>query len=334
MRPFAITALVAVTALTGHSQAVAEPKVQPMPMPMTIKPKIIAMPMVDVGSQTLSQPLKTTTYVWAKGNAPLRLPLAETHICVVTRITGKFAGYGERVALKIDTGATGGARWLLEGASGQPDMLIEATCAEKQQFVAERVMRINMDAKVSGPVNSSLCEARMSALKDGPNRAYFLSGIAGKFQGDGEGVSLASPDNNGLMTTQACSGAVEGWAVSFAIAGKVPKYRMKDKLTTDWKIATYALASTLEDKSSFLDFLGGGEAFTAPNEQQAFLAPVDEALCGLTGLKGKLQGYGEDAAIRQVTGTDGRKWWMLYVNTSAKGQTLSIAARCLARDQR
>lgn len=280
---------------------------------------------------TLGQPLQTNTYTWRARQGPLTLPSVATHFCVITKISGKFAGYGERVALAIDSGASGGPRWTLNGTSGQDQLMAEATCAPKALFVpASSSSLMSWD---HGAFNQSSCDWAPKFVSAPSRRAYFLSGLAGKFQGDGEVAQVTHQRfNNGGVELRACSGAVEARLMSIGGENAPAKYRTSTSRTTEAQRATFGTGASLP-QDDFMTFFVG-PAFSSRGASEAFMVPVDEALCGLVMVRGKMQGYGEEATVRQATAPDGRKWWTVYAGTQASGSSIAVAAHCFARDQR
>lgn len=83
----------------------------------------------------LAEPFAPQVFQWQAGAPPNVLVPAATHICLLTGISGDFAGSGERIALYVDNGAPGGPRWTLNGTSGQPQLRATATCVAKAKFV-------------------------------------------------------------------------------------------------------------------------------------------------------------------------------------------------------
>jgi len=298
----AATATLALGAPTAYGQTVATSKA--------------------AANQTLLQPLHTTRWRWASQNPPTRMEPVATHICLVTKVSGKFAGYGERVGLSIDTGATGGARWVLNGTSGQQQLAIEATCAPKAQFVTKTAFTMN--ATVLPAQNHNKCVPKTTLYKTDASQALFLAGLAGKFGGGGEAVIV----DEKTMVMHGCSGAVEGSALVVR-ASPLRVYRTQTGRTPFAKDSTYTIGIS-QPKDHWL----WGEPYYKEGERKVFLVPADEALCGLTRVQGNFQGYGESAAVDAEKGPDGRLWWVLSAGTLASASTTTAGARCLARDQR
>ncbi|NOU52993.1 hypothetical protein HG263_21045 [Pseudoalteromonas sp. JBTF-M23] len=66
------------------------------------------------------------SYTWRQGEGTKTLAPTATNVCYLTRIAGKFKGYGESVSLSKSNGY-----WQLSGSSQQRDVTATATCTSK-----------------------------------------------------------------------------------------------------------------------------------------------------------------------------------------------------------
>lgn len=279
--------------------------------------------------QTLKEPLSPSAYSWERGSPPTVMVSASSHICLLTSVSGKFEGPGERIALYIDTGASGGAKWVLNGTSGQAQLRANATCVRKSKFVVPPGFMSSVFAKVHGNHMNGSCNPATNQMPGAPGAsALFITGMSGKFKGGGESISVLG---NNALQVRACSGNVDGTLVGLQ-SFKVPlaKYRTQASRTTAVGPATFVLSDSSE-APGFFDFAGPPFKVGPDNR---WMVPVDEAVCGLVRIRGKFQGYGEYAQIVPLKGPEGRLWWTLQVSNQAESGIVDAAARCYARDQR
>lgn len=289
--------------------------------------------------EALKAPLKTTTFTWASGGmASVTAEPVATHICLLTEVSGNFAGGGERITLDIDKSAPGGARWVIRGVSGQPALRASITCARKDQFTPGMWSPNNVRTGMLPLFLDTACGPTLHNAFKGDDTAGFLREVVGKFRGGGEGLMLgAGTMGNTALHVAACSGYVGGSPMMLAFGGLGPdgkkgfggvmKYYGANGRTTQIAEATMSYQETLA-KLPWLD-LGGGDRFTG---QLAFpKIPVDKALCGIVAFGGKFEGYGERVSITPKGGV-----WVPDVASSAgrAGGVVAGSFRCIARDQR
>ena len=281
---------------------------------------------------TWKQPLQPATTSWKVGE-PLKLldPVA-THVCLLTGISGNFAGGGERVVVGIDKNASGGARWYISGSSGQAELRATATCVAKAKFVpavlnTSRLASYKLDHHMNGA-----CADHIAASGWGYDKyAHFISEVAGKWRGGGEQLAVVRTGQNlGAIRVNGCSGFVDGAVTALGnfAPGAIARYWTANGNTGTPENATFARLSQ-NAKSSWLP---GGEPFIAMDNGTP-LAPVDQAICGIVYLSGKMQGYGESVDIEQKP-VLGKMYWKVRLSNLADGGYLSTAVRCFARDQR
>lgn len=311
------------------------PKPAPTPTPTPAPAKSAFGSADEVYKWMLTQPLQPSAFMWQAGAPPTLLPKVETHICLLTEVSGKFNGGGEKVQLAIDSGAAGGARYVLRGESGSGATRAVAACAQRQKFVPI-ADKPGTGVAIEQPLRVfSACQSEAQVFKGTyPYRGAFLSTVSGNLRGGGEALTAdAAGGNNLLQRGIGCSGFVAG-AVTIHGDTFWPnlRYRTQTSRTTSVKTATFVNSLTQPSSSALADFFGGAQ-FTSSGTPM-WLVPVDEALCGLTMISGKFDGYGEAAQIAAVKNSDGRMWWQLTVGNQTNGGYVGAAARCIARDQR
>lgn len=306
-------------------------------------PKYVATPneskdsvgdLAEIFKFVLTQPLQPQTFSWQVGAPPTLLPKVETHICLLTEVSGKFQGAGERVQLLVDKGASGGARYILRGDGASGYVRAVATCAGREKFVPIADKQGTAIVKQWPERVFNTCDPGQQLVEKGghPKHAIFLSTIGGKLNGGGEALVAAPVKNDERLNGWGCSGMVIGGMTSHGDAiWPMVRYRTQSSRTIDANAATFTLGATTEYRGWYSrtfagEVLGGYD--------WAWLVPVDEALCGLTMISGKFQGYGEVVRIRAQQNSDGRMWWVLGVTNETNGSIVSAGARCIARDQR
>ena len=280
----------------------------------------------------LATPFAASTYEWRVGKGPVAGPPASTHICLLTRVSGNLAGAGERIALYVDNGATGGPRWMLNGTSGQAELLAGMTCVPRSRMVPAGPV----GAVSYGHHSTNKCAPHVVPMPDGLiGRAYFVSGLSGRWRGAGESVAV----DHGLMTAKikvtACSGNVDGTLLSVGVRpGKPVLFRTPSDRSAKLGPSTFVLGMAGDDRTPWWDVSGPPFYYGAKDANSVAMAPVDEAICGIVALSGKFQGYGENAEIGAFKNDDGRIWWRASLSNQAELYSLRMGVRCVARDQR
>ena len=303
----------------------------------TINPGVFAI-MNQAADKTLAAPLTLQNFTWTAYAPPTILPPVATHICVVTGITGKLAGGGELLRLYIDAGAQGGARYMLGGQSGQSQLRITATCAAKSQFVTPGIGR-TLNEEASDTLSRGGCASQnISVTPAIKPSAIYLGAIGGRFADAGESVNVTSGFlGMPVVKIAGCSGPVSAGVLAIGVAPTIaPVYRTKSGRSHNAAQSTFVRLtwSNWEDTTAH----ALGTLFTDTQyvyEGDTFLVPANDALCGLTGVTGKFNGYGETISVSPES-ENGQQWWKVQVGTGALANEpyLSASVRCYARDQR
>jgi hypothetical protein len=238
------------------------------------------------------------------GDMSIPLDLASTHLCVLTRVSGKFQGGGEKVRVRIRDDD----RWWLEVDNHSSEGVAgTAFCFWKGGFLADGPDRWN----------SPVFEAREkhSVKTWNGDAATMLAGVNGHLRGGGEHARIVqSPDVLGAseLGVGSAAGFLKAWAYSF-FAG--------------------AHDSGQRGPARFF----GGE-FKADHANALFpqsvdMAPTADALCYFSRLQGKFNGMGEWAEIAPFVDSNGVERWRLRAQAKGDSETFA-AARCYLRDQR
>jgi len=64
-----------------------------------------------------------TDYKWNQGEEPIPMRPTNTHVCYLTRVSGDFDGYREKVRV-----TESGGKWVLSGDSAKKDVTATARC--------------------------------------------------------------------------------------------------------------------------------------------------------------------------------------------------------------
>ncbi len=250
-------------------------------------------------------------------------------------MSGDFRGGGERVQLLVDKGASGGTRYVLRGDGASGYVRAVATCAGREKFVPISTKKNSAIAHSWPERTFTSCPPISLATSKGtfPGRAPFVSVVGGKLNGGGEMVSATGGKGDERLRGAGCSGLVIGGIMSHGnIDWMMVRYRTQSSRTTDLKAATFWSSFNAPYTSAYEEFIGVQKL--SADGAPTWMVPVDEALCGLTMIAGKFNGYGEAVQIRAAKNSDGRMWWQLDTTNETNGGTTVAGARCIARDQR
>lgn len=240
------------------------------------------------------------------GNMKIPLDLASTHVCILTRVSGKFMGGGEsvRVHRRIDDD-----RWYLEldnhsdqGVAGS------AYCFWKGGFLA------------NGPDRSisALIEAREHQAVPTWNghAATFLAGVNGHLRGGGEHARIVQSQDVSRpseLRVGSAAGFLKAWAYSFFAGAAGSGARTAAKFSEgEFKLDHVSIVSPI-----WVD-----------------MARTEAAMCYFTRLQGRFQGFGEWAEIVPVIDSNGVERWRLRASAGSEVSEVFAAARCYRRDQR
>lgn len=270
----------------------------------------------------LKMPLDARVYHWMAGQSEPVLPPSASFICVLTGVSGNFAGGGEHVILGIEAD-TKEARWVVTGTSGQKELSVAVTCVSKNRFTPGMLDPASIK-QGPGPYHlATTCNVdRVKTGYPSATTALFIRELAGAWRGGGEQVRIVNAD----MMLGGCSGGVGASAGAIGFPGPVQYLSVSGRTPIAAK-ATLSMSVTDPNNG------GGASALFSVSSDGRALVPYDRALCGLVGLAGKFQGYGERVSLEPRT-VNGIKMWWLELKSSAKPSYLSTMVRCIARDQR
>jgi hypothetical protein len=242
----------------------------------------------------------------------MKIPLdpASTHMCVLTRVSGKFMGGGEKVRVFIGDDN----RWWLEVENhSKQGVAGTAFCFWKGGFVADG----------SNRQISHIFEAREKhAVKTEDGfAATMLAGVNGHLRGGGEHARIVQADHllgRSELRVGSAAGFLKAWAYSF-----------------------FAGAHDISEREPAKFFQGLQGEFKLDHvnivsPRSVDMAPTADAMCYFTRLQGRFNGFGEWAEIVPfVDSNDINRVERWRLRAQAQGDSeVFAAARCYLRDQR
>jgi len=291
----------------------------------------------------LSKPLEFKTFqistpstegdTASNGFTPTGMPSADTHYCVLSRVSGHFQGTGEFVQLTVENG-----KWKLKaGALTAGGVSAQATCVPKYSFAMADDKKASLIAGLVSPnaQMSGSCDISTTLIGDAAGKAFFLAGMTGRWNGGGEAISVGPTGPDGAaLRAKSCAGGTGGWALSYVLRPdkKPVRYFSATGPTTDANAATFSDFKAADAEAWWeifpkLDVKGTAEL--GPIQ----MAPVNQAVCGIVAISGKFRGSGEWISVLPK----GEHWGLEIGNLQGEdtdGGFIHAAARCVLRDQR
>ena len=257
-------------------------------------------------------------FQWAQGQPALALESANTHVCVLSGVSGHFAGTGEMVKVTIGANNT----WVLDGFSQQSGVSGEALCFPKAGFTGNSSAHLNSDEAIAGAFSRGKhspgggCQQGQAALGVGSDFA-FVEGMQGEMAGAGEfSAALQSPSQNteSLLRAQICTAGIYQTFGRFLRVNRV--FTMPAQF-----VGSGGLTG---DVNAVPEFSIGGNLAS----DGVVMAPTDRAMCALTEVTGKFFGGGESVRIRAAGSV-----WVMMTAKGAGSNFVAAKARCFARNQ-
>lgn len=233
---------------------------------------------------------------------------ASTHVCVLTRVSGKFQGGGEKVRVHIEDDD----RWYLEvdnhshqGVAGT------AYCFWKGGFMADGPDRLI----------SPIFEAREKhTVKTGNgDAATMLAGVNGHLRGGGEHARIVQADHvlgQSELRVGSAAGFLKAWAYSFFAGAQNSNQRGPAKFFQGVQGEEFKLDHVNIVSPRWVD-----------------MALTRDAMCYFTRLQGRFNGMGEWAEIVPFIDSEGDERWRLRAQAQGDSEVFA-AARCYLKDQR
>jgi hypothetical protein len=273
----------------------------------------------------LKFPLQPVDFTWSVGDKQIFMAPVDSQLCLLTKVAGKFAGGAEHVLLDQMKLPNGQVFWRLSGTSAQAELTASAVCVKKDRFTPGMLGNEKIFAATMPRMEHMGCSsARKVHAMTGPDTTHFINDVAGAFNGGGEFVRTVG---NSLYVS-ACSGYVNGGALGVKLngAGQVKFYGAGGRTT----VAAQATFRGWSMKQANWQSTQPAQTWV---QGATWLAPVNEALCGLVEVKGNFDGYGEAVAIVRETHPGGQQFWKLKIDNLA-ANLVEASVRCIARDQR
>lgn len=131
-------------------------------------------------AQLVSVGVVSGPYKWSQGQPRTRMDNFGNSFCFLSEVSGKFRGGGEHIEITLDPYSRD---WLLGGDSQQQGVNAAAYCVGTGYNYSRLTAEFTLAQGSITTVNLDL---------GGPYSSCFLTGIKGKFRGDGERVSVYS----------------------------------------------------------------------------------------------------------------------------------------------
>lgn len=291
----------------------------------------------------LSKPLEFKTFeistpstegdTASNGFTPTNMPSADTHYCVLSRVSGHFQGTGEFVQLTIENG-----KWKLKAGALTPGgVSAQATCVPKYSFAMAEDKKASLVAGLMSDAAqmSSSCDVSTALAADAAGKAFFLAGMTGRWDGGGEAISVSpSGADSAALRAKSCAGGTGGWALRYVLRPdkKPVRYFSPAGATTDANAATFSDFKA-EDAVGWWEIFPALETKGTASSTGIALAPVNQAVCGIVAISGKFRGSGEWLSVLPKGDN-----WVLEIGSLQGEETgggyVHAAARCVLRDQR
>lgn len=276
----------------------------------------------------LKYPLQPQMFQWTLGQPAQQLPSAATHICLLTGVSGDFGASVDMVQLTLEMAAPGGPRYVLSGTNYHTALRANATCVKKDRFTPGMLDAKNVTQAVQPMKSNTTCNnARFAIEAKGPEYTHFIRAISGAFDGANEHVQTMTYPASGSTFIKACSGWVGGAAsaVHMIGSGQIKYYGPNGRTT----VAKDAVFNSWSEK--FPNWQTSQPSSTWVSGAY-YLAPVDQAMCGIVTISGRMKSAGEAVEV-VIVKRDGALWWAAQVSNANVG-IVAMSTRCIARDQR
>jgi hypothetical protein len=266
-------------------------------------------------SVSLASPAYADSFFqWGQGNGAQKMLAAADNYCYLTRVRGKFMGYGERIRIRVVNGF-----WQLEGQSQQQGVAAWARCFARSEIKApagaERWSSEEFSATADNPGNGCVdTNPRLAWWGDG---ATVMTLVTGALRGSGERITInqsGDPFGPSTLVLHSCQKQLGVGAHSFFVgkpqSGRIARFIGPGGTGTPGQ---------------------AGEYVSLPN-QNVMMAPLTEAFCYFTEISGAFNGAGESVTILPGSDANGVSRWELQAR-HASGSGVSARVRCYARNQ-
>lgn len=249
------------------------------------------------------------------GTAERRLLPTSSHVCALTRVSGKFMSTAEHVRLIRDNGD-----WVLQAFSGGAGASAEAHCYRRDAFTSnDSTTFISSQQSVNQFARNASCGSATSGALGGA-AFTFINGIAGDLAGGGEWVRISQSTVDTLPSlleghTCATGESISASSHSFRAGpayGRIATFYTNDDHWGDATIPT--------------------TVFSASGNQAVVMAKSQFTMCALTQIQGGFFGGGEAVQIRNEV-VNGVERWVLRTKKGAASDLVSAKARCYAKVQ-
>ena len=259
---------------------------------------------------------------WKTGDNLKELPTSANHVCVLTKVGGKFDAQDDVIRVWYINNEYY-KNWYL-GNNGKPygpnEPTASAYCFLHSSFAGDGVDYWNSEPfTIEKSTQRPSCNAVGTETWWGDAGTY-ISGMGGNFNGGAEFVEV-NQSSEGFKASSITASTCKNYLVGFAQAFFVGKAH-----------AGHSGRFWGPNGAGAADFAGEYKSFSK-EANKIQMAPVEETMCYFTKIRGKFQGAGEYAEIVPVVNNQNVRVWELRT-ASAGGQGVWANARCFRRDQR
>lgn len=253
-------------------------------------------------------------FMWQQGQATKTLVTAADNYCYLTRISGKFRGYGERIRLRVMNG-----KWELGGQSAQQDIAAWARCFARSEIKAApgsvRWASEEISATADNPGSGCVDTTPRNAWWG--DAATVMTLVTGALRGGGERATISQsgdPFGPSILTLHSCQKQLGVGAYSFFVgkpsSGKAARFIGPNGIGSAGQAGEYASVAN----------------------QDVMMAPLVDAICYFTEVSGAFNGGGESLTILPGSDANGVNRWVLQAR-HASGSGTVAKARCYAKNQ-
>jgi hypothetical protein len=250
---------------------------------------------------------------WKQGEAMQQMPSVQDHVCVLTKVSGKFRDASEIVRVWHTD-----YFWFLTGQSSTQDVSASAYCFAHAAFSGDGPDYWNSEPFSVAFTGRGRCTSQRTETWWG-DAATFISAVSGELIGGGEGVEITQSSEGykaSILSAHTCrKKSIGGMAYAFFVgkahAGHSGRF---------WGPNGVGSASF------------AGEYEVTPYVKSVEMAPVEQAMCYFTRVAGGFNGGGEFAKIEPFRNNKNQMVWQLSAQTKSGGGVYA-KARCFRRDQ-
>jgi len=253
-------------------------------------------------------------FMWDQGKGAITMLPAADNYCYLTRVSGKFRGFGERVRVRVSNGA-----WRLEGQSQQAGLSAWARCVARSEFKGPTgtVRWSSEEISATAETGGGACVDTTPKNAWWGDAATVTTLVTGALVGSGERVTVnqsGDPFGPSTLIVHSCQKQL-GFGVHSFFVGK-PQSGHHARFIGPHGTGTAGQA---------------GDYVSVPN-QDVMLAPLFDSICYFTQIGGAFNGAGESLTILPGADSNGVNRWVLQARHGSGSGTFA-RVRCFAKNQ-